>query len=153
MTNSTAKSHVEICVKDDTAILYQLESLSHNLCSLCAIWEPAVRSIPCMDEDPQSWGPSDPEIWSMQIANDGIATGQDWTIDSSEEIASEDSDTDRCASEENDDDLLEAIEATELADAHYEDNADDDMIILGENISVNFSMSPQKRHYREDSIE
>lgn len=128
-----------------------MQNLSHNLCGLCAIWEAEVRSIPCIDEDPQSWGPSDAEIWSTRIADDGIATEQDWTIDSNEEIGSEDSDSDRCLSEENDDDLLEAIEEAALADAHYPD--DDDMDILGNHISVGSFVSPQKRHYREDSIE
>ena len=150
MISSSARSCLNICIQGDAAILYQLEKLSQDLCSLCAVWEAEVQAIPCIDVDPNSWGPSDAEILSARIPDNGIAMGQgDWTANSSDE----DSDFDRCPSEEEDDDLLEAIEAATLANVQHEDSGDDsDLDILGDNLSMGFSSSPRKRHYREESV-
>jgi hypothetical protein len=149
--SASVRSCVNIYMAEDAAILYQLENLSQNLCSLCAVWEAEVQAIPCMDANPNSWGPSDAEILSARIPDNGIAMRQgDWTANSSDD----DSDYDRCPSEEGDDDLLEALEAATLADVQHEDSGeDDDSDILGENLSTRFLSQPQKRHYREDSVE
>jgi hypothetical protein len=147
---------------EDPDLVYQLELHLKYLLRLCAGYQPSLRSIPCALQT--SWGPSQKDLADTLSAE--YHSGWDTAHSVADATVVEEDEVDRSENEEwgeieneDDDDLLEAVEALALANA-YQDGEDkiyevwrgrsqytDQSVYKRSN-----SVSPRKRSRREDDI-
>ena len=114
---------------------------------MCAIWKRKVRSLPGDNDD--SWGPSYEEVQRSSVSE---VTGS-WIDDSSsgEELPEQD-DHDSDASDnadwagpddnENDDELIDSMEAVAFADEYHMDNTSDVYAVPDFSSHLNVSHRP-----------
>jgi hypothetical protein len=108
-------------------VAYQLGIRKRSLSQLCVIWQAKLRAIPGAWPMSDSWGPSEADLreamvyqvigsgaWNDEVRGEVIEDHETGTVI----LTSEDEEVEDMASNADDGDLLEAVEAAAFADAH-----------------------------------
>lgn len=97
---------------NDPSMQYQLQLKAQYLCRLCANWKTKIANIECLQEMPESWGPSQGEI-----DNAINLTGDNHEYNSDSENEENEKDNDE-VEYEMEEELVEAIEQFAFTDAY-----------------------------------
>ncbi|RDB23171.1 hypothetical protein Hypma_009676 [Hypsizygus marmoreus] len=103
---------LEIC--QDENMKYQLQQRKSYLCRLCAVWEQKTRILPSRYVMPASWGPTEVELMEALQLDQSAS----WDDETEDDIIESDADSEL---DGDDEELLEAIELSALADAYRQE--------------------------------
>ncbi|RDB20395.1 hypothetical protein Hypma_012501 [Hypsizygus marmoreus] len=99
---------------DNENMKYQLQQRKLYLCHLCAVWEQKTKTLPSRYDMPATWGPTEVELMEALQLDQSAS----WDNETEDDAAESDADSEL---DGDDEELLEAIELSALADAYRQE--------------------------------